>query len=138
MSNRNIIGDILTNHVQTTVVNGAELAMENFPFDSEGKALWMSEAFQPVVSTQATLGTVGELDDFGLYTIKVYTPTGQGTSAANAQIEALSKAFTMGSIISHSGVNVLIESTTPSEGFDVDNWWVTPFTIDWKARMSIN
>ncbi len=106
------------------VVDGEAL---NFPLDLE-EYIWAVQ----------WNGTTGEIEFYGLYRINIYTPLAEGKAGTYPHIQELGLLFKNGTIITRSGYEIKIDKLVPTQGFKQTNWYVTPVTISWSCRMTLN
>lgn len=138
MSKRNVIHRALATHLQANFSQPTKIAWENTKYITTPEEIWFEEIFLPNDTTQATLGTSGTQEDFGLYQINVIVPENTGTIEADNFIDELTSIFKIGTSIIKDGETIYIEKSTPSQGIEQDNWYVIPFTISWSSFMTIN
>lgn len=135
---RTNIHKALARHLDDNFSLSANVIWENVKKTIEVGTPYFREMYLPNDTNQVSLGSSGETEDYGLYQINVQTPIGTGTLDAEEYIEELSILYKSGLKLIESGVTVLIEKSTPSQGFDNDNWRITPITISWSCYLPIN
>lgn len=138
MSNRVGIHKALKSYLKNNLTTTIDIAYENIKYIPTLKKSFLAEIFIPNDSAQASLGTIGLQEDFGIYQININTPTGQGTEEAQALVDELTNMFKIGTDIELYGVNVYIDRSTPAQGLFFDDWYTVPFTIYWSCYMTIN
>lgn len=135
---RTNIHKALAGHLNTGFSLATNIVWENVPKSVDLDSPYFEELFMPNDSEQRTLGSAGETEDFGLYQINVNVPIGTSTLASEEYIEEISILFKSGTILSLNGVEILIEKSTPAQGYKQDNWYTTPITISWSCYLPIN
>lgn len=115
-----------------------DVVWENVKKTIDVTKAYFEEIYLPNDTEPKTLGSSGETEDFGLYQINVHVPIGTSTIQSEEYIEELSILYKSGIKLIESGVSVLIEKSTPSQGFKQDNWYTTPITISWSCYLPIN
>lgn len=134
---RSYIHKALARQLNENFSQSAYVIWENVHTEMTLNQTYFAEMYMPTDTEPRTLGSVGETEDYGFYQINIYTPINTSTIQTEAYIEELSILYKPGTHLIESGVDVLIERATPSQGFKLDNWYVTPLRISWSCYLPI-
>jgi len=128
----------LSKHLYNNFSLPDNIIWENFPMELTLTEYYFQEYYMPTDTEQKTLGSSGEMEDFGLYQISIFSPIGVSTTTAESYVEEISGLFKSGTILTEASVSVFINKSTPAQGFKQDNWYITPITISWSCYLPIN
>ena len=135
---RNFIHRGLATELQANFSEPTRIVWENTFKSSDANEPWLEEIFLPTDTLPTTAMRDGYTRDFGIYQINVYIPTGKGTIISDNYIDELSQIFKTGVEIIKDGELIIIDRSTPTQGFIVDNWYVVPFSVYWTCDMKVN
>ena len=138
LSDRTKVRVALQKYLKDNLSLSENIIFENVSIDPDPSKVYFGESFLTSASEQVTLLDSGDVRDIGLYQIDILAPTGRGTITTDTYIAELSTLFKNGTNISYSGIDVFIMKSYPSQGYTVDNWYMTPFTVEWECRLSLN
>lgn len=109
------------------------------PLDPEDipKAPWLATHLIPVDTYSETLNS--DIRTYlGLYQITIRVPTEQSKDVADAIVEKLSTLFPSDLLLLETGLKPfstqLIEPLKEAQGRRIDNWWVVPCTLEFRAN----
>ena len=97
---------------------------------------WLSVNFTPIANRSATQGRTGEDEASGFMQVNVNAPQGHGSIDGLTLADSILEQFERGSTLTYEDVTVVVEGATlaPSLFSEDGNTYITPITIDWRAR----
>lgn len=138
MSKRSVIHRVLSSHLNNNYSSPNNLSWENVSFTPSPNSIWIDEKCLYNDSEIATVGISGVQKDYGIYHLNIYAPLNRGTIAVGSVLDELTEIFRAGTILVKENERVYIDRTTPSQGLEMDNWYVVPFSIYWTSHQEIN
>ena len=97
---------------------------------------WLSINFTPIANRSATQGRTGQDEASGFMQVNVNAPQGHGSIDGLTLADSIASQFERGSTLTAADVTVVVEGATlaPSIFSEDGNTYITPITIDWRAR----
>lgn len=106
------------------------IAYENDGISQAASTDYLRLTFLPGDTTQATMGDDGNDLYVGIFQIDVFKRRGTGRSTWP---DTIGDHFKRGTILSYNGTSVRIKSVSRIPGFDDNNFYIIPVSIEWEA-----
>lgn len=72
----------------------------------------------------------------GIYQVSLIYPSGIGVGAVNTQADAIIAAFNQTTVLTYSGVDVVIKSSGRGNGKTSEDWYYLPVNIRWECYLA--
>ncbi len=113
-----------------TVVSETLIAEENIQFEPSDETPWVRETLLPGIPERVEIMQDGQSRQYGVYQVDVFTPSGIGTSIADALSKTIGDAFAAGSTYG-TDVVVHIRRSYGQPGREDGNWYHKPLVVEW-------
>ncbi len=121
--------------VQLTTLSVAK-SYENVKYEPTVGTAYVRERFLPDASVQESLGSAGYNRITGVYLIDAFCPAGEGVDDAEDLADTVLAAFARGSVLTSSGVSVVIEKSYRSAGRSESDWYQVPIVVQFRADIA--
>lgn len=112
-------------------------ALENQPFEPQGKSKWYIFSYLPNRPEVATLGKAGTDAVSGLVQIDINIIAGRGKEGVEADVDELRKVFSSGARFVNGPVNIIVKSCGRNgPGRKVDGFYRFTVSIEWETRIT--
>lgn len=111
-------------------------AEENVKFYPKVGVPYQESFLIPARPANPTLGGSHHREE-GIYQVNLHYPIQRGTGDVTTRAELIKAAFSRGTTMTNSGVNVVVMGTPEiKKGFPGDRgWWIVPILIRWYAEI---
>ncbi len=123
--------------VQLATVTSVAQAYENVKYEPTVGTAFVRERFLPDPSVQESLGSAGYNRITGVYLIDAFCPSGVGVDDAEDLADTILAAFVRGSILTSSGISVVIEKSYRSGGRSEPDWYQIPIVVQFRADVAL-
>jgi hypothetical protein len=114
-----------------------KIAYENMVLNPPPASGFLSVHFMPGKSAVATLGTDGQDEEEGLLQVSIFVPLGAGEGSIRAIVNSLRTSFKP-QVLTYDGQPVTLLSRSRGTGKPSDAFYVVPFQVHWRARLTRN
>lgn len=135
MKDRNYIQEALTGAV-IVFFGEDKVLVPNMVEDGLQDGFHVELHWMPSDATPATLGHLGDDHHSGLIQVDIKTPFGQGVGEAKEKVAILEGNFKAGRKIWYNNTMVTVRKTCEEPSYRKDQWWVTPVSVYWYARVN--
>ncbi len=125
----------MVEHALDGVAKNYPLLHDNYTLDNTAQT-WLSIAFMPVGNKRATAGSFGDDEASGMLQITIHTLQGAGTAESLDLASDIVAEFEAGQTLTHDKTVVMLDGAVvnTSAFTENSNAYITPITIDWRAR----
>ena len=116
-----------------TVVGLPTLQTENTRFKVVTNVPWARSTLLPAETNIVTLGVTGYDELNGLYQVDLFYPSDSGFTAANTMADTVMGAFTKGTQLTGTGINVEIDKSWRESGRTFDTFYNIPVLVSWRG-----
>ncbi len=114
-------------------ISSSSVAWENKDFNP-ASARWYRVAFLPGEPRAAAIGTDAQNRHVGIFQIDIMSPTGAGDVPAQTEAERIAACYKRGTVLTSSGVSVIIDKAYRMPGDSSDPaWYRIPVRVQWRA-----
>ena len=94
-----------------------------------GSVRWYRATFLPGIPVAAAIGAAGQNRHVGIFQVDLFEPKNIGDGLARVEAERIVACFKRGTVLTYSGVSVMIQESHREAGREDGDWFHIPVII---------
>jgi len=114
----------------------ASVAWPGINFTPTAGVRWYRATLIPGIPTTPEISTTARNRHVGIFQIDVFDPIGLGDGPAIEEGERIVSCFKRGTVLTESGVNVVVQKASVMTPIEEDSWYHVPVRIQFRADIA--